>query len=220
MVLFALGALGVTVTYSVGINGLGMAIQRPIQRAGSGSIGLDETLSVAQAGSLTTRTNDTSGTITMSSGDHTIATGNTIDIYWDGGVRYGVTVGTVSTTSVPISSGSGDNLPDQDTDVTVVVPQTANVLIDGDEAHLIAIELSTNDRSLRTAGHVQFQDSADAEVAEIDLVANVPKVYDLDGGDTNPFTGNIIDKLLISQGGTAAGESYRIKIIGVQDATP
>ncbi|MBK9128182.1 MAG: hypothetical protein IPM13_10320 [Phycisphaerales bacterium] len=69
-------------------------------------------------GTLTTRTSDTAGTLTMESG-HGIATGNTIHVYWDGGKRIGVTVGTVSGTSVPISGGSGDNLPDASTPMYV-----------------------------------------------------------------------------------------------------
>ena len=221
MLLIAIAALGVTITYGVSVSGGGISIQPlAVQRTGSGPIGLDQTLAAAQGGSLTTRTNDTSGTITMTSGDHTIATADVVDVYWDGGVRYNVVVGTVSTTAVPISGGSGDNLPTEATAVTVVRTVTANLTIDGDEAHLIAFLLETNDKSLRTAGHIQFRDSAAAEVAEIDLVANVQRIYDLDGGDANPFTGNIITALRISQGGTSESENYRLKITGVQDATP
>ena len=210
-----------TITYGVSVSGGGISIQPlAVQRTGSGTIGLDETLTAAQGGSLTTRTDATIGTITMTSGDHTIATAAVIDVYWTGGVRYNVVVGTVVTTAVPITGGSGDNLPTEATAVTVVVTATSNLTIDGDEAHLIAFLLETNDKALRTAGHIQFRDASAAEIAEIDLVANVQRIYDLDGGDTNPFTGNIITALRISQGGTDSTENYRLKITGVQDATP
>lgn len=191
-----------------------------ITRTGSGAIGVDEDLPVAQTGTLTTRTDANTGTITMSSGSHTIATSNVVDVYWDGGVQYGVTVGTVSTTSVPIDSGSGDDLPAQDTVVTIVPQTSINVSIDGDNAGLIAVLLETTDKSLRTAGHVQFNDSGASEIAEIDLVSNVPKVYDLAGGDANPFTGNPITAAKATQGNSTSSQTYTLKIVGVQDATP
>lgn len=64
-------------------------------------------------GTLTLRTNDTVGELTMEA-SHGIATGNTIYLYWatgGGGKRLAVTVGTVSGNVVPISGGTGDNLP-------------------------------------------------------------------------------------------------------------
>lgn len=213
--------MSITVTHGQSISGGGVTIQpQPIQRTGSGSIGIEETLSVAEAGSLTTRTDADTGEITMGSGSHTIETGDTVDVYWDGGVQYGATVGTVSGTAVPIDTGSGDDLPVADTDVTLMKQLEANVSIDGDEAKLLAIILETNTKSLRTAGHVQFQDASNAEIAELDLVTNVPKVWDIEGGDNNPFTGTPITQAKISQGNTTADEGYTLKIVGVQDASP
>lgn len=213
--------LGVTVSYGMSISGGGMSIQPlNVNRTGSGIIGLEETLAASQAGSLTTRTSDTVGEITMTEAEHTITTGAIIDIYWDGGVHYGATVGTVATTAVPISLGSGDALPTAATAVTVVVQKTANLTIDGDEAAFIAIELSSTTKTLRTAGHIQLVDSSGTEVAEIDLVTNVPQIWDLEGGSANPFTGNIITAAKLSQAAAASGETYTLKIIGVQDATP
>lgn len=80
--------------------------------------------------SLSTRTDATSGTITAPSG-HGVTTGATIDVLWTveessyyiSKVRRGVTVGTVSGTSIPISGGLGDDLPAQD---SVMYVPTAN----------------------------------------------------------------------------------------------
>lgn len=210
-----------TISYAVTVSGGGSSIStQPVLRTASGLIGVEETLPVAQAGVLTTRTDADTGTITMGSGSHAIATGNVVDVYWDGGVQYGVTVGTVSTTSVPIDTGSGDDLPAEDTAVTVVLQTSVNALIDGDEAEIIAIMLETNDKSARTAGHVQLRDASNNEIAEIDLVSNVPQVWDLAGGSANPFTGAIITNGKLSQGSTTAGETFMLKILGVQDASP
>lgn len=82
---------------------------------------LDIDLAPAKSGSLTTRTNNSDGTLTMSTG-HGITTGARLDLYWATGSRRGITVGTVSGNSVPISSGTGDNLPTAATAITAMVP--------------------------------------------------------------------------------------------------
>lgn len=72
------------------------------------------------AGTLSTRTSDTAGTVTVTAA-HNIVTGTTKNVRWIvGGVygaRTGVTIGSVSGTgagsTVAFSGGSGDNLPAQ-----------------------------------------------------------------------------------------------------------
>ena len=213
--------MAIKINHRVSISGGGVSMtSQGVTREGSLSIGLEETLAASQAGSLTTRTDDNTGTITMTSGSHTIATGNTVDIYWSGGVRYGVTVGTVSGTSVPIDLGSGDVLPAAATAITIVPQVSANVSIDGDNAKYVAVILESKTKTLRTAAHIQFVDSGDAEIAELDLLANIAKVIDIDGGDSNIFTGNPITKVNISQANSTANQDYELKIVGVADATP
>lgn len=209
-----------TVTHGQSISGGGITIQPlPITRTNSGVIALEDTLDAAKTGTLTTRTDDNTGTLTMSGG-HGITDAQVIDVYWSGGVRYGMTVGTVATNSVPIDGGSGDNLPAQDTAITAVVQKSINLAIDGDEADFIAVCLETIDKTLRTAGHIQFRDAANDEIAEIDLVANVAQVWDITGGSANPFTGDPITNLKVSQANSTSTETYTLKIIGVQDASP
>jgi len=211
--------MAVSVTYGLSVSGSGAAIQSQVTRSGSASIGLIESLAAAKPGTLSTRTNNTDGTLTMEAG-HGFTTAAVIDLYWAGGVRYGVVVGTVATNSVPISGGAGDNLPAQATAITAVLESQANIFIDGDNTELLAIELRTNNRALRTAGHVAFYDADDALVAELDLVANIPQVYDIAAGITNPFTGEPITYAKISQAGSLTTENYQLQIIGVYDATP
>lgn len=209
-----------SVTITQSITGGGVSIQPlAIVRSNSGPIALEDTLPAAKTGSLTTRTDDDTGELTMSSG-HGITTGQVIDIYWNGGVQYGVTVGTVATNVVPIDGGIGDNLPAQGTAITAVVQSSINLAIDGDNADVVSIMLETVDKSLRTAAHVQFRDAANDEIAEIDLVANIPKVWDIAGGSSNPFTGDPITNLKASQANSTSTETYTLKIVGIQDASP
>lgn len=69
-------------------------------------------------GVLTTRTNTTSGTLTADVG-HSIATGDIVTLFFAGGSRTSVVVGSVSGLSIPFSGGSGNDLPAQDAAVTV-----------------------------------------------------------------------------------------------------
>jgi len=69
-------------------------------------------------GTLTTRTSDSVGVITLSSGTGRLTTGQTgIGISWAGGYRTDTTLGTVSGATVPVSSGSNSVLPAEGTTV-------------------------------------------------------------------------------------------------------
>jgi len=209
-----------TITHAQSISGGGVTIQPlAVTRTNSGMIALEDTLNVAKTGTLSTRTDSNTGTLTMDSG-HGITDGQIVDIYWSGGVQRTVTVGTVSTNSVPFDLGIGDNLPIATTAVTVCVQKAINLAIDGDNADIVAVILETVDKSLRTAANVQFLDAAADVIAEIDLVANVPQVWDIEGGSANPFTGDPITNLKATQGNSTSTETYTLKIVGVQDASP
>jgi len=213
--------MSVSLTYSASVSGSGLSIQSAVVRSGSASVGLVESLSAAKTGTLSTRTDNTDGELTMSA-SHGITTAAVIDLYWTvagvPGVRYGVVVGTVATNAVPISGGAGDNLPIETTAITAVLPTTANVLIDGDNTKLIAVELKTTDASLRTAGHVSFRDASADLIAELDLVTNVPRIYDIEGGATNPFTGDVITYIQASNGNSSTAATLQIQ--SVYDASP
>lgn len=99
----------------------------------------------APAGTLTTRTDNVTGTITMTSGSHGITTGQRLDIYWDAGTgmgsgcAYGATAGTVSGTSIPFATANGDILPAATTALIVKVPETESIVVTGNNATGIGI---------------------------------------------------------------------------------
>lgn len=196
-------------TVSISISAAGVSIQKSFVRNGNTALSLEVTLPVAQAGTLTTRTDADTGEITMSSGAHTIATSDVVDIHWSGGVRYGVTVGTVAGTAVPFDLGAGDDLPSTSTAVTVAVQVDTNIALDGDNANLVAV-LMDDAAGGSAAGHVDFQDSGDASIAELDLVANVPQTYDLASGIANPFTGNPITHCVATNASTTAAATLKV----------
>lgn len=213
--------MAVSLTYAVSVSGSGLSMQSAIVRSASASVGLVEALPAAKTGTLSTRTDNTDGELTMAAG-HGITTADVINLHWDvggvKGVRYGVVVGTVATNAVPISGGAGDNLPVVTSAITATLRTTANVLIDGDNTKLIAVELKTTDTSLRTAGHVSFRDATADLIAELDLVTNVPRVYDIEGGDANPFTGDVITSIQASNANSSVAANLQIQ--SVYDASP
>jgi hypothetical protein len=209
-----------TITHAQSVSGGGVTIQTlPVVRTNSGSIALEDTLDAAKSGTLSTRSDDNTGTLTMAGG-HGLTDGQIIDVYWSGGVQRNVVVGTVATNSVPIDSGVGDNLPIATTAITAVVQKSINLAIDGDETDILAVVLETTDKTIRTAANVQFRDSANDIIAEIDLVANVPQVWDIAGGSANPFAGDPITNLKATQANVTTTETFTLKIVGVQDASP
>ncbi len=100
--------------------GRNFSAQRTIT-TGPESAVADPTFGVAKIGQLTTRTDSNTGILTMAA-SHGITTAARLDVYWSGGARYGMTVGTVSINTVPIDLGGGDNLPDVNTAVTAMIP--------------------------------------------------------------------------------------------------
>jgi len=206
----------ITIGYSV--NGGGLSIPRSVQREVDGQDSRGPiTLAAGKAGTLSTRTDDNTGTLTLGGG-HGITTGMIVDLYWTGGMRYDVTVGTVSGNSVPFDLGAGDNLPIATTAIVCAPRTLINAAIDGDALAVLAVEVGYTLPNSTGKGHVEFQDAADDTIAELDLVANSPQVFDVTGTGTNPFTGDPITKIYASNGSST--EAATLKLIWGSDNTP
>lgn len=206
-------------SYGVSLQIGSLSINKSVTRTGDHENNYSVSLPAAETGVLTTRTSDSVGTITMDDAGHTIQTADVIDLFWTGGgVRYGVTVGTVSGTSVPITGGSGDVLPASSTALAVDEQVVVNTVIDGDNIQIIGLMLENPDATSTALGHVDMQDSGPATIEEIDLTSNVPRVYDIVGGDTNVFTGNVIQTTKASNGDSA--NACTLKIMSLEDSTP
>jgi len=176
-------------------------------------------LVAAQVGSLTTRTDDNTGVATLSTG-HGITTGMVVDVYWSGGVRYGMTA-TRSVNEITVDGGAGDVLPAQDTAVTVVEQIIVDpVEIDGDLCQVVAV-VYRNASDQTAKGHVDFQDSGNATIEELDLVhetaaGGLNHITNIAGGDTNIYTGNPITHAHVSHDSLFEGKLYiRAGIIAV-----
>lgn len=163
----------------------------------------ERTVPAAQSGTLTTRSSNTAGTITMASGSHTVTTGARVDLYWTGGCRRGVTVGTVSTTSVPVSGGSGDNLPTQGDPIKVSIPVSFSTPLTGNKvkALLLGAPEARSQFVLCSSGNTE------------ELAKTVPQggVFAWDSGslETNPIAGDTIVNTFISHDDTSGAKKVQ-----------
>lgn len=162
-----------------------------------GAVIVDPTLAAAISGSLTTRTDNDTGTLTLASG-HPVTTGQRLDVYWSGGKRYGMTVGTVSGTSVPIDGGAGDNLPALNTAVTVMVPQLETFVV-------AAADLQSLLVGCDSPAMVVIRKTGPATIVAI-YVTGSTGAYQWDSGSgvTNPFGSDNALDVYVSHGGTAS----------------
>ncbi len=189
-----------------------MALADSVTVESGGVAQVSESIPAAKTGTLTTRTDNDTGTLTMSSG-HGITTGAKIDIYWTGGRRYNVTVGTVSTNSVPFDLGSGDNLPTNNTAVTVMVQQVYAISTGTKDGDLFSMRLAAR-------GRIEFRQSDNTAEFAGDLTAGKLEVYD----NTSLFPPNsppdftVITKVAVTHADSAAAAQLDIAV--AYDAGP
>lgn len=164
------------------------------------------TVPAAKAGTLTTRTNANTGTLTMGSG-HGIQTGDIVDLYFGSGlVQRDVTVGTVSGTSVPIDGGTGDDLPTA-TSAVVVCKQ---VVVDAGSLVLTGGALVGVSMYCKKAAHAIFDDGSSGQTYH-KLPAGQPKVWVPLLADTAPITDTIAE-IRVSQSDTASSQIVKLGI--------
>lgn len=186
-----------TVTVNKTISGAGGTIIGSDAVTDNELVTANPSVLASQAGTLTTRTNTTSGTLTMTSGGHGIITGQRVDLYWASGKIYNAVVGTVSGTSVPIASvGGGDVLPATSTAIQVGISKSTPFNMTGD--NLTALILSTP-----VSGYIIVaSNSADLYVGYVAAT----KVFTWTTSDiaTNPLAGVTPTKVWMSHGETTA----------------
>lgn len=165
------------------------------------------TLVAAKTGNLTTRTNDTDGTLTMDSG-HGITTGQRLDIFWSGGSGYGATVGTVSGDSVPFTGLVG-TLPADESEITAQVPTQVNISVTGNDAKFIVATaaLTTGDYGCNVI--ITRSDNTVSEAYQLTGAAPADGWNGATYGPTNPIAGETVAKVFFAQGNsTKTVQSY------------
>lgn len=187
----------------------GVVVNVSLAKTATGSIAQSQALAAAKTGSLTTRTLDTAGELTMTTG-HGITDGARIAIFWSGGCAYLGTVGTVVGNAVPFTGAAGDNLPVEDTAVTVQVMTPLDVDFDGDKAEIVAA-------SFRRRGVVVFGDSGDAVLDAGDIAAGEGYVYVSGLSQSNPLAGNPVDQVWVASGDSDDTNAFVLGVLYQSD---
>jgi hypothetical protein len=130
-------------------------------------------------------------------------TSGKFDVYSSAGVcyRYGVQ-GTVTNNDLALDGGSaplgGSGFPDSEAaGVIVCKQQQINVSIDGDNAALVGM-LAT------CPAHLDMRDGDNDTIREVTLAEDEPDIWD-SGQAVNPYTGDSITNIRLSNGSTSSG---------------
>ncbi len=176
-------------------------------------------IAAAKAGVLTTRTDNDTGSLTMSSG-HGIETGDRLDVHWvdaDGVncCRRGMTVGTVATNVVPIDGGVGDNLPAAAYTIAAMVPVSQDVTLDAAELRLVAASIAATSKGciISLADGTAIGD----ELACLKLNYGIwgdTLLWDGSRGATCPAGSDPITKVYVSHGDIAAARTFKMTFAG------
>lgn len=152
----------------------------------------------AKSGSVTTRTDDNTGVVTMSAG-HGFTTGQKVDVFWTGGSRRGMDA-TVATNAVTVDGGSGDALPVVSTAITAMVPTSVPMAFAGDDLDALSVECP-----LAVSGWVVFKDAGGTVRASYQIPSGTrAKTWAKDLGITNPLASQTVATVEFSHGATTA----------------
>lgn len=203
-------------SYSLAVNIGGVSIQKAILRTADHPNTYEVSLDAAKAVTGWTKTDANTADCTLPN-SHGYSNG-TFDAYWSNGTRYDLT-GTINTNAMNLDGGSGDDFPATNTTGVTVCKQTQiNTSIDGDAIAIAALSLEYTDSASTSVGRLLFEDTGGGDIASIELTANQPAVYDIDGGATNVFTGNTITVCRASH--SDSSNSPTLKIASLEDSTP
>lgn len=204
-------------SYGLSVSIGGVAIQKSIVRTADHPNPYEVSLPAAK-GPLTswvkTDANTAAGNLP---GGHGYSNGK-FDVYWTGGKRLDVD-GTIATNALSLDGGTGTDFPATADTTVVAYPQvTINTAIDGDAIKLAALSLEYTDPAAASRGNLLFEDASDDDIASIAVTGNSPLVYDIEGGQTNPFTGDPITACRASHENLTAAAT--LKIVTLEDSTP
>jgi len=160
-----------------------------------------------------TKTDNDTGVAVLPTG-HGIATNEKVDVFWDGGRRYGMTATVVpngATDNVTVDLGSGANLPASGTSVVVSKRQVVNGGFDPDDVAVLLISASRR-------SSVVFVDAGGVTLLALDILPGEFCLWFSNSGITRPMTGNPVTAIWISNGDTAGASDVTVSVM--YDATP
>lgn len=198
-----------TINQSASVGGL--SIQGNVKRDGDSQLGhsSDPALAKALAGTLSSRVAADEGEFTLAEG-HGFEVGDVIDVYWSSGIRYGMVVSAVDTTTVTAGgvagAGGGDDLPAEGSTVQVSLTTEASFQFSGDDIKLIAAACAQR-------AHVVFLDVSDNVLLAVELPAREVWSWADAQGSVNPLAADAVDSIRISNGDTATAAVMKVGVL-------
>lgn len=195
-----------TATISETVTVAGLTLSETTQVTAENALIKEVSVPAGKAGTLSTRTNNTDGTVTTTAGGHGISTADIVDLYWVGGARRGVVVGTVSGNAIPISGGAGDNLPIATTAVTICSRTQVTVALTGSNQTFLALSTPASVRAT-------FAVKEGGGAYPINQMQTGVWHWTAGNGEANPLTGYTTTFLYLSHDQTAA-QSLKFAALG------
>lgn len=178
--------------WRLGIKSLDTVLSRSDETMLSSEIALN----AAIAGTLTTRTSDSVGVVTVAS--HSITTSDTVSVFWSGGYRYGVAVSATDSTTISIGSGgTGDVLPASSTALTICKESTLTFSHVGND--IVAMLVHSPERM-----SMNVRDTVPATQQAADITANEGWFWISNATGTSPFAGDTLGSIVMANASTTA----------------
>ena len=179
-----------TITTTMNIGGKSMSGVTTKTSNQSGATGPTDLPAGNGGGTLTTRTSDSNGVVTASG--HDIVSAEIVDVFWTGGVRYGMTA-TVAGDAVTVDGGAGTVIPAKDTAEVITATVVIDLNVDGGD--LVVFGMTASKRA-----HVEFLTEADATIYGQELADVGEWSWATGTGATNPLAGQSVGKLRVACG--------------------
>ncbi|MGV3486234.1 MAG: hypothetical protein ACO1RT_17580 [Planctomycetaceae bacterium] len=182
------------VTTSTVINGV--TITSVVDRSEESSERMSLSLPAGIEGTLSTRTNDTAGILTVNEG-HGVTDADTIAVFFDDGVAYNCNVSAATATTITFDSAEGTVLPAADSEIIASVQASYALLLDGDSLRVFAIFCTYR-------AWIDFRTSAPASVLVYDIAAREGRIYVSDVDAINPLASDDVATVHVANGSTTA----------------
>jgi hypothetical protein len=176
----------------------GVNIDSTIRRTDELEQAFRATMPAGRAGTLSTRTDDNTGILTVASG-HGITDADTVAIFWEGGSRYGVDVTATTSTTISIDLGAGANLPIVTTPIVVAKESEHVLAIIGNDIAVIAAGCDNR-------ASINMRDSGDSTLLRYDIAAKEGRLWVSGTDQDNPLSTNTVANIVIANGGTTEAE--------------
>lgn len=206
IVLMLAASVGVTLTFNKSIQGFASASEQATVSGSGGVISQPTSILPAQPATLTTRTSGTAGTLTMTNTSHGIITGQRVDLYWVGGQSYGLTVGTVSGTTVPFTTSEGTALPIATTLVSVGIATSAPFECIGN--NVLALMMS----SPNNLGQFTFNDGS-SDVYNTSCTKGYAPSWKTGDASANPLLTFVPTKVWMSHNNTTTSDTSMLAAV-------